>query len=238
MLGGRCSSAQRRRFSTLPASTRLGVFLYFGVHLALGAAPPTRAARVSRAHLRTGVGCGRASRHNTQIFTQTELLKFDGTDENLPLYLVVVGQVYDVSNGRQYYSKGEGYNIFAGKDCSRAFVTGEFDANNRTADAPAFHDIFVRTVLVPRVPQPCAPTQPPRAARSARSARLPPVWSWLGSQATPRHASPRRLIMPRLGQYRISRSISCLGLKTGASSIARAATSSSTTTSDTYPWTT
>jgi len=81
-----------------------------------------------------------------RIFTQKELLKFDGTDENLPLYLVVVGQVYDVSNGRQYYSKGEGYNIFAGKDCSRAFVTGEFDANNRTADAPAFHDIFDFTV--------------------------------------------------------------------------------------------
>lgn len=52
-----------------------------------------------------------------KVFTEQELIKFDGKskDESEPIYLVVVGQVYDVSKGRQYYSEGSGYNVFAGK---------------------------------------------------------------------------------------------------------------------------
>ncbi|EPZ34681.1 Cytochrome b5-like heme/steroid binding domain-containing protein [Rozella allomycis CSF55] len=46
-----------------------------------------------------------------------------------------MGQVYDVSNGEEYYGKKGSYSIFAGKDASRAFVTGCFsDASHLTHD--------------------------------------------------------------------------------------------------------
>lgn len=52
------------------------------------------------------------------------------------LYLVVLGKVYDVTNGKDYYGPGSGYNIFVGRDCSRAFVSGDFhpDRCNATVD--------------------------------------------------------------------------------------------------------
>merc|ERR1711963_1258080 len=37
------------------------------------------------------------------------------------------GVVYDVSKGAQYYGEGGGYSFFAGRDASRAFVTGNFE---------------------------------------------------------------------------------------------------------------
>jgi len=50
-----------------------------------------------------------------------------------PLLLVVIGEVYDVSSGREHYSRGGGYDFFAnGFDGSRAFLTG--DSANATDD--------------------------------------------------------------------------------------------------------
>lgn len=60
------------------------------------------------------------------IFTPEELAKYDGTNPNLPLLLAVRGDVFDVSSGRDFYGPGSGYAIFAGKDASRAYVTGCF----------------------------------------------------------------------------------------------------------------
>ena len=37
--------------------------------------------------------------------------------------LAIIGHVYDVSSG-EYYQKGGGYDFFAGRDGSRAFITG------------------------------------------------------------------------------------------------------------------
>jgi len=34
--------------------------------------------------------------------------------------------VFDVTKGKKHYAPGGTYNIFAGKDASRAFITGEF----------------------------------------------------------------------------------------------------------------
>ncbi|CAG8441827.1 9444_t:CDS:2 [Acaulospora morrowiae] len=60
------------------------------------------------------------------IFTEEELAKYDGSDPNLPIYLAMNGEVFDVTAGKQYYGKDSGYNFFAGRDASRAYLTGCF----------------------------------------------------------------------------------------------------------------
>jgi predicted heme/steroid binding protein len=62
------------------------------------------------------------------VFSLKDLAHYDGTDPNLPLFIVVKGHVFDVSNGRSYYGPGSGYNFFAGRDGTRSFATGCFDA--------------------------------------------------------------------------------------------------------------
>ncbi len=54
----------------------------------------------------------------TKTFTEKELAPFDGTDPNLPIYLGLNGQVYDVSAGRDYYKVGGPYHFLAGRDSS------------------------------------------------------------------------------------------------------------------------
>jgi len=39
-----------------------------------------------------------------------------------------LGQVYNVSKGPEYYAPGSGYHIFAGRDATVPFVTGNFTA--------------------------------------------------------------------------------------------------------------
>jgi predicted heme/steroid binding protein len=60
------------------------------------------------------------------VFTKEELsTKYNGKGGN-PSYLVILGEVYDVS-GAEYYKEGSGYSVFIGKDATTAFVTGKFD---------------------------------------------------------------------------------------------------------------
>ena len=50
-----------------------------------------------------------------RIFTKTELWKnYRGEASSKGLYLAFFGRVYDVSEGKQYYAPGGGYDFFAG----------------------------------------------------------------------------------------------------------------------------
>ncbi|TKR77429.1 hypothetical protein L596_018404 [Steinernema carpocapsae] len=60
------------------------------------------------------------------MFTREQLQLFDGTRPSKPVYLALLGRVYDVEKGRKHYGKGGGYHFFAGKDATRAFVSGDF----------------------------------------------------------------------------------------------------------------
>uniref|UniRef100_A0A7S2WGT6 Cytochrome b5 heme-binding domain-containing protein n=1 Tax=Mucochytrium quahogii TaxID=96639 RepID=A0A7S2WGT6_9STRA len=55
--------------------------------------------------------------------TAEELAEFDGTDGG-PIYLAIMGRIYDVSEGKEYYGVGRSYHHFVGKDATRAFCTG------------------------------------------------------------------------------------------------------------------
>jgi hypothetical protein len=47
----------------------------------------------------------------TKVFTQEELGNYKGVDGS-PVYLAVLGQVFDVTKGRKHYGPGGGYEFF------------------------------------------------------------------------------------------------------------------------------
>ena len=81
------------------------------------------------------------------VFTPAALAPFDGSDPAKPIYLVVVGEVFDVTDGRKYYAKGEGYNIFCGRDASRAFTTGVFEIEKADASLDGLSPSDVKGVV-------------------------------------------------------------------------------------------
>ncbi|KAJ3369186.1 hypothetical protein GGF31_005467 [Allomyces arbusculus] len=64
-----------------------------------------------------------------RIFTPEELKQYDGTDPSKPIYLAIMGDVFDVTEGRSYYGPGGGYHFFAGRDAARAYITGCFQTH-------------------------------------------------------------------------------------------------------------
>ncbi|XP_006105334.1 LOW QUALITY PROTEIN: neuferricin [Myotis lucifugus] len=61
-----------------------------------------------------------------RLFTPGELARHRGGPGEPGLYLALLGRVYDVSSGRRHYEPGAPYSGFAGRDASRAFVTGDY----------------------------------------------------------------------------------------------------------------
>ncbi|GAA5909914.1 cytochrome b5-like heme/steroid binding domain-containing protein [Sporobolomyces salmoneus] len=62
--------------------------------------------------------------------TEEQLSRYDGKqDPNLPIYLAIDGDVYDVTSGKSSYGPGGAYSIFSGRDAARAFVTGCFQTH-------------------------------------------------------------------------------------------------------------
>lgn len=58
--------------------------------------------------------------------TDDELKAYDGSDPLKPVYIALNGTIYDVSAGRHVYGPGGSYSFFAGRDATRAFITGCF----------------------------------------------------------------------------------------------------------------
>ncbi|KAJ2725708.1 hypothetical protein GGI07_001076 [Coemansia sp. Benny D115] len=58
-----------------------------------------------------------------RVFTLAELAKYNGSNPDLPLLLAIEGDVYDVTAGWGFYGPGSTYNLFVGRDASRAFGT-------------------------------------------------------------------------------------------------------------------
>ena len=53
---------------------------------------------------------------NDRIFTKEELSCYKGDEDSRGLYLAVLGQVYDVANGKRHYGPGCSYHFFTGKE--------------------------------------------------------------------------------------------------------------------------
>eukprot|EP00911_Craspedida_sp_UC1_P000328 UC1_evm1s251 len=69
-----------------------------------------------------------AGSHIVRVFTEAELAECRGAN-GAPLYLAILGEVFDVKAGERFYGSegGSEYAYFAGRDGSRAFVSGVFE---------------------------------------------------------------------------------------------------------------
>jgi predicted heme/steroid binding protein len=74
--------------------------------------------------------------------TPEELALYNGTDKVKPIYLAINGTIFDVSEGRHSYGPGGGYSVFAGRDATRAFVTGCF-LEDRTSDLRGAEEVYL-----------------------------------------------------------------------------------------------
>jgi predicted heme/steroid binding protein len=74
--------------------------------------------------------------------TPAQLALYNGTDPSLPIYLAVNGSVFDVSANPMMYGPGGSYHFFAGRDATRAFVSGCFQ-DDLTPDLAGVEEIFV-----------------------------------------------------------------------------------------------
>lgn len=61
-----------------------------------------------------------------KIYTVEQLSRYNGDENSKGVYIAILGKVFDVKKGKKHYGPGGTYHIFAGRDASRAFVTGEF----------------------------------------------------------------------------------------------------------------
>ena len=68
------------------------------------------------------------------LLTEEELSKHDGSNPSIPIYISILGRVYDVDKGRRHYEVGSGYNVFAGRDSTPSFVTGVFSREKAVDD--------------------------------------------------------------------------------------------------------
>eukprot|EP00941_MAST-03F_sp_MAST-3F-sp1_P004904 g4904.t1 len=63
-----------------------------------------------------------------------ELARHDGSDASLPLLLAFGGEIFDVTNGSDFYKKGAPYNVFTGNHYTRALVLQSLNAEDLTND--------------------------------------------------------------------------------------------------------
>ncbi|CAN6929235.1 unnamed protein product [Brassica oleracea var. botrytis] len=85
--------------------------------------------------------------HSQRLFSAEELALYNGTDETLPILLGILGSVYDVTKGKSHYGSGGGYNHFAGRDASRAFVSGNFTGDGLTDSLHGLSSSEVKSIV-------------------------------------------------------------------------------------------
>ncbi|CAI5496704.1 unnamed protein product [Closterium sp. Naga37s-1] len=66
--------------------------------------------------------------------TLEELSQYSGSDPEKPILLAVRGKIYDVTRGKHFYGPGGPYEVFAGKEASRAFAKMSTDPKDAVGD--------------------------------------------------------------------------------------------------------
>jgi hypothetical protein len=84
------------------------------------------------------------SASGVRLFTAQELAASAGSAS--VLRLAILGSVFDVSAGRKHYGEGGGYAFFAGRDGSKAFVSGPYSRQVTCSDGVAFSTALTSSV--------------------------------------------------------------------------------------------
>jgi len=80
-----------------------------------------------------------------RLFTEEGLSRFDGSNSDLPIFLAIDGDVFDVSSNRRVYGPGGSYHLMSGVDAARSFGTGCFK-DHRTHDLRGLTESELRSV--------------------------------------------------------------------------------------------
>ncbi|CAG9537968.1 unnamed protein product [Cercopithifilaria johnstoni] len=81
------------------------------------------------------------------VLTKEQLSFFDGTRPSKGTYLAILGRIYDVQKGARHYGPDGSYHFFAGRDATRAFVSGDFTEKGLVDDIEGFGDQDLLGVL-------------------------------------------------------------------------------------------
>ncbi|XP_044477089.1 membrane-associated progesterone-binding protein 4 [Mangifera indica] len=82
-----------------------------------------------------------------RLFSVEELALYNGTDDSRPILLGILGSVFDVTKGKSHYGVGGGYHHFAGRDASRAFVSGNFTGDGLTDSLNGLSSTEVKSIV-------------------------------------------------------------------------------------------
>lgn len=74
------------------------------------------------------------SEDSGKMFTVDSLKAYDGSKSSPGLHIAIMGKVFDVSKGSKHYGPGGGYSFFAGRDGSKAYISGDFSEEGLTPD--------------------------------------------------------------------------------------------------------
>lgn len=71
---------------------------------------------------------------NIGTISESQLGRYDGSNDNLPILVAIRGKIYDVSSGKSFYGPGGSYAMFSGKDASRALAKMSTKSEDVVAD--------------------------------------------------------------------------------------------------------
>lgn len=80
---------------------------------------------ISKFHMYFGT-VAQKSASGERIYSLGELSEYDGKRGSKGLYISILGKIFDVQKGKRHYGPGGAYHVFAGKDASRSFISGDF----------------------------------------------------------------------------------------------------------------
>lgn len=113
------------------------------------------------------------------LLTPAQLALYNGTDSSQPIYLAINNTIFDVTAGKHTYGPGGSYEVFAGRDATRAFVTGCF-LEDRTGDLRGAEGIYTPIEDDPdeEISSPARKLRAEKERREARKRVLQEVHKW------------------------------------------------------------
>ncbi|KAF9487437.1 cytochrome b5 [Pleurotus eryngii] len=79
-------------------------------------------------------------------YTVEQLKAFDGSDPSKPIYVAIKGTVFDVSHKTDVYGPGKSYNLFAGKDASKALGMSSLKPEDAISDYSTLSEGDMKTL--------------------------------------------------------------------------------------------